>query len=98
MKAILNETSKPQLYILSNISAYIKHTQLKIILNIAKSILKNVPKFHYHKLTTPCSNDRLYKGSITFHFHKKAGILTHRSISRITATFMEKSGVLNGHY
>ena len=39
---ILSGTSKPPLNIFSNISAHIKHTQLKFTLNMDKSILEGV--------------------------------------------------------
>ena len=31
-------------------------------------------KFHFHKLKLTCSIDRLYKGTIDFHFHTNAKI------------------------
>ena len=71
---ILNETSKPPLNIFSNILTYMIHTWLQFTLNMEKSIKLNLSKFHFHKLKLTCSIDRLYKGTIAFHFHTNAKI------------------------
>ena len=71
---ILNETSKPPLNIFLNILTYMIHKWLQFTLNMEKSIKLNLSKFHFHKLILTCSIDRLYKGTIAFHFHTKAKI------------------------
>ena len=77
-KTILSETSIPPLDIFSYILIYMIHTWLQFTLNMKKSIKQNLSKFHLHKLKLTCSVDRLYKGTIAFHFHTNAYILTHR--------------------
>ena len=67
---ILNETAKPPLNIFSNILTYMIHKWLQFTLNMEKSIKLNLSKFHFHKLKLTCSIDRLYKGTIAFHFHQ----------------------------
>ena len=54
------------------------HKWLQFTLNMEKSIKLNLSKFHFHKLKLTCSINRLYKGTIAFHFHTNAKILTHR--------------------
>ena len=71
---ILNETSKPPLNIFSYIVTYMIHTWLQFTLNMEKIIKLNLSKFHFHKLKLTCSIDRLYKGTIAFHFHTNAKI------------------------
>ena len=71
---ILNETSKPPLDIFSYILTYMIHTWLQFTLNMENSIKQNLSKFHFHKLKLTCSIDRLYKGTIAFHFHTNAKI------------------------
>ena len=71
---ILNETSKPPLDIFSYIFTYMIHTWLQFTLNMEKSIEQSLSKFHFHKLKLTCSIDRLYKGTIAFHFHTNAKI------------------------
>ena len=71
---ILNETSKPPLNIFSNILTYMLHKWLQFTLNMEQSIKLNLSKFHFHTLKLTCSIDRLYKGTIAFHFHKNAKI------------------------
>ena len=78
---ILCETSKPPLNIFSYILKYMIHTWLKFALNIEKSIKQNLSKFHFYELKKnktkkkkTCSVDRLYKGTIAFHFHTNARI------------------------
>ena len=46
-----------------------KNTWLQFTLNMEKSNKQNLSKFHFHKLKLTCSNDRLYKGTIAYHFH-----------------------------
>ena len=53
------------------------HKWLQFTLNMEKSIKLNLSKFHFHKLKLTCSIDRLYKGTIAFHFHTHAKISTH---------------------
>ena len=65
---ILNETSKSPLDVFPYILTYIIHTWLDFTLNMEKSIKQNLSKFYFHKLKLTCSIDRLYKGTITFHF------------------------------
>ena len=101
LESILNETSKPPPNIFSNILTYIIHKWLQFTLNMEKSIKLNLSKFHFHKLKLTCSIDRLYKGTIAFHFHTNAKIWTHRLKSSIPGTLSEKHqlyGVINGHY
>ena len=71
---ILNETSKPPLYIFSYILTYMIHTWLQFTLNMEKSMKLNLSKFHFHKLELTCSIDRLSIGTIAFHFHINAKI------------------------
>ena len=71
---ILNETSQPPLNIFSNILTYMIHKWLQFTLNMEKSIKLNLSKFHFHKLKLTFSFDRLYKGTIAFHFHTNAKI------------------------
>ena len=71
---ILNETSKPPLNIFSYILKYMIHTWLRFTLNMEKSIKENLSKFHFHKSKITCSVDRLYKGTIAFHFHTNARV------------------------
>ena len=80
---ILSETSKPPLDIFSYILTYMIHTWLKFTLNMEKSIKQNLSKFHFLKLKTTCSVDRLYKGTIAFHFHTNARSWVHRLITNI---------------
>ena len=54
------------------------HKWLQFTLNMEKSIKLNLSKFHFHKLKLTCSIDRLYKGTIEFHFHTNTKIRTHR--------------------
>ena len=54
------------------------HTWIKFTLNMVKLIKQNLSKFHFYKLKITCSVDRLYKGTIAFHFHTNARIWTHR--------------------
>ena len=71
---ILSETSKPPLDIFSYILTYMKHTWLQFTLNMEKLNKQNLSKFHFHKLKLTCSIDRLYKGTIAFHFHANTKI------------------------
>ena len=71
---ILSEISKPPLDIFAYILKYMIHTRLKFTLNMEKLIKQNLLKFHFHKLKITCPVDRLYKGTITFHFHTNASI------------------------
>ena len=71
---ILNETSKPPLNIFSNILTYMIHKWLQFTLNMEKSIKLNLSKFHVQELKLACSIDRLYIGTIAFHFHTNAKI------------------------
>ena len=71
---ILSETSKPPLDIFSYILTDMKHTRLQFTLNMEKSNKQNLSKFHVHKLKLTCSIDRLYKGTIAFHFRTNAKI------------------------
>ena len=71
---ILSETSKPPLDIFSYILTYMKHTWLQFTLNMERLTKQNLSKFHFHKLKLTCSLDRLYKGTIAFHFHTNAKI------------------------
>ena len=66
---ILRETSKTPLDIFSYILAYVIHTWLQFTLNMEKSIKQKLSKFQIDKLKLTCSIDRLYKDTITFHFH-----------------------------
>ena len=50
----------------------------KIYTKMEKSIKQNLSKFLFHKLKITCSIDRLYKGTIAFHFHINARIGTLR--------------------
>ena len=86
LKYILSETSKPPLDIFSYILIYLIHTWLKFTLNMEKIIKQNLSKFHFHKLKITCLIDRLYKGTIAFHFHTNARIWTHRSKPSIQGT------------
>ena len=74
LHTILNETSKPPLNVFSNILTYMIHKWLQFTLNMEKSIKLNLSKFNFHKLKLTCSIDRLYKGTIAFHFHTNAKI------------------------
>ena len=78
MQNILSETSKPPLDIFSYILKYMIYTWIQFTLNMEKSIEQNLSKFQFHKLKLTCSIDRLYKGTIAFHFHTNAKTLTHR--------------------
>ena len=69
---ILIETSQPPLDIFSYILTDMKHTWVQFTLNMEKSIKQKLSKFHFHKLKSTCSLDRLYKGTIAFHFHTNA--------------------------
>ena len=71
---IMSQTSKPPLNIFSYILKYMIHTLLQFTLNIQKFIEQNLSKFHFHKLKLTCSIDRLYKGTIAFHFSTNAKI------------------------
>ena len=73
----------------------------KITLNMEKLIKQILSKFHFHKLKITCSIDRLYKGTIAFHFHTNARIWAPRLKPSIQGTSSEKHhfyGVINGHY
>ena len=56
----------------SYILTYMIHTWLQFTLNMEKSIKQKLSKFHFHKLKLTCSFDRLYKGTIAFHFRTDA--------------------------
>ena len=71
---ILDETFKLPLNIFSYILTYMINKCLQFTLNMEKSIKLNMSKFHFHKLKLTCSIDRLYKGTIAFHFHTNAKI------------------------
>ena len=74
---ILCETSKPPLDIFSYILIYMMRTWLQFTLNMEKSMKQNMSKFHFHKMKLTCSIDRLYKGTIAFHFTQtlKSGLI-----------------------
>ena len=50
------------------------HTWLQFTLNMEKISEQNLSKVHFHKLKLTGSIDRLYKGTIAFHFRTNAKI------------------------